>query len=154
MYADSEGDIPYTLDAITPVPYDQVELSSKNPKDSPPDHPGFKAPKKGNRKARNPNGQGTGWVDDNGNVWVWTPNMHGGPGWTVQEPDGGHSHAYPGGGTRTHSIGVTKPGQLIDFPALPKSPSMNFLPQIKPAIGIGLFMIIAFEVNILAHNRT
>ena len=26
--------------------------------------------------------------------------MHGGEGWTIQYPGGGHSHAYPGGGVR------------------------------------------------------
>lgn len=37
-----------------------------------------------------------------GGVWVWTPNMHGGEGWTVQYPGGDHSHAYLGGGVRNH----------------------------------------------------
>lgn len=38
----------------------------------------------------------------NGGVWVWDPKMHGDPGWVVQFPGGGHSHAYPDGGYREH----------------------------------------------------
>ena len=49
---------------------------------------------------KNPNGKGVGWLDNYGNVWVPTPDMHGGPGWTVQYPNGGHHHAYPGGRVR------------------------------------------------------
>ena len=70
-----------------------------NPR-KPPDHPNYKPPKKGDKRVKNPNGEGTGWVDKNGEVWVYTPKMHGGEGWTVQNPDGGHWHAYPGGGVR------------------------------------------------------
>lgn len=67
----------------------------------PPDHPKFEPPKKGgNRKVKNPNGKGRGWESKDGGVWVPTPGMHGGDGWTVQYPDGSHWHAYPGGGTR------------------------------------------------------
>ena len=69
-------------------------------KNSPPDHPNFKPPKKGNRKVNNPNGPGKGWEDKNGNVWIPDNTMHGGEGWTVQYPNGGHEHAYPGGHIR------------------------------------------------------
>mgnify|MGYP001377050804 CR=1 FL=1 len=75
---------------------------TQGPKNSPPDHPDFKPPKRGNKKTKNPNGPETGWQARDGGVWVWTPNMHGGDGWTVQYPNGEHSHAYPGGKTRNH----------------------------------------------------
>ena len=61
---------------------------SVHPKDVPPDHPDFKPPKKGNKRVKNPNGKGTGWQSNDGGVWVWTPGMHGGDGWTIQYPDG------------------------------------------------------------------
>ena len=51
---------------------------------------------------KNPNGKGWGWLAQDGGVWVYTPGMHGGEGWTIQYPKGGHSHAYPGGGIRNH----------------------------------------------------
>lgn len=67
----------------------------------PPDHPDFESPKKGgNRKVKNPNGPGKGWLSKDGGVWVPTPRMHGGEGWTVQYPSGNHWHAYPDGATR------------------------------------------------------
>jgi len=69
---------------------------------APPDHPDFTPPKKGNRKVKNPNGFGYGWEAKDGGVWVWTPGMDGGEGWTIQYPNGNHKHAYPGGGTRSH----------------------------------------------------
>ena len=73
---------------------------SKPTKNNPPDHPNYKSPKKGDKKVKNPNGPGFGWTDKGGDVWVWTPDMHGGEGWTVQQPKGGHYHAYPGGAIR------------------------------------------------------
>ena len=87
-------------------------VGSYNPKDDPPDHPDYKPPKKGNQKVKNPNGEGRGWRAKDGGVWVWTPNMHGGDGWTIQYPGGDHSHAYPGGKVRNHfeaehSVGVS-----------------------------------------------
>lgn len=75
---------------------------------NPPDHPNFKAPKGGNRKVKNPNGKGNGWLAKDGGVWIWTPKMHGGKGWTVQYPNGSHSHAYKGGKMRNHFV-VEKP---------------------------------------------
>ena len=67
----------------------------------PPDHPNYIPPKKGsNEKVKNPNGQGKGWPAKDGGVWIPTPNMHGGEGWTVQYPGGKHEHAYPGGHVR------------------------------------------------------
>lgn len=71
--------------------------------DVPPDHPSYVPPKKyKGGKVKNPNGPGRGWPAEDGGVWVYSPKMHGGEGWTVQYPGGGHSHAYPGGGVRNH----------------------------------------------------
>lgn len=50
---------------------------------------------------KNPNGKGWGWPAKDGGVWMPDPDMHGGEGWTIQYPGGGHSHAYPGG-VRNH----------------------------------------------------
>lgn len=85
---------------------DTTSIDTKNP---PPEGSGYQPPKKGlnkshNRgKVRNPNGQGQGWPDKDGNVWVPDNGMDGGPGWVVQHPDGGHHHVYPDGKTRYHS---------------------------------------------------
>lgn len=78
------------------APYVEVAAPGSNP----PDSPNFKPPKGGNRKVKDPNGSGKGWLDSHGNVWVWTPGMHGGDGWTIQYPKGGHHHEYPGGHVR------------------------------------------------------
>ncbi len=77
-------------------------LSNTTNNNSEPDHPDYKPPKGGGRKVKNPNGNGRGWLGHDGGVWVWTPKMHGDPGWTVQYPNGKHKHAYPGGGVRSH----------------------------------------------------
>ena len=81
--------------------------NTKSPVDTqkPPDHPNYKPPKKGGgKKVRDPNGRGYGWLSADGTIWIPKNDMDGGPGWEVQEPGGGHSHAYPGGGTRVHSV--------------------------------------------------
>jgi len=66
-------------------------------KNNPPNVPGYTPPKSGDRKVRNPNGRGTGWVDRNGRVWV--PDDHDGthaPHWDVQDPKGGgYTPVYP-----------------------------------------------------------
>ena len=66
-------------------------------KNNPPDHPEYESPKGGDRKVRNPNGRGTGWVDGKGRVWV--PEDHNGthaPHWDRQEPKGGgYTPVYP-----------------------------------------------------------
>ena len=130
-----------------PVCFGQAEIMQANhPKDSPPNHPDFESPKKGNLKKRNPNGQGYGWVDNKGNVWVWTPNMHGGPGWTVQSPDGGHSHAYPGGGTRVHFDALPEQSILLDYPSRPRCDVNSCLQLIPPIILAGVIFCIAYEV--------
>ena len=71
---------------------------------NPPNHKNFTPPKGGNKKVKNPNGNGKGWLAKDGGVWVWTPRMHGGEGWTVQYPNGKHKHAYKGGGMREHYV--------------------------------------------------
>jgi hypothetical protein len=65
-------------------------------KKGPPKHPDFKSPKGGDRKVKNPNGKGTGWVDKDGDVWV--PTDHNGthaPHWDRQHPGGKHTNVYP-----------------------------------------------------------
>ncbi len=74
---------------------------------------GFKDPKKPPRNAdkdgrvKNPNGDGKGWTDANGDVWVPTGGKaaHGGDHWDVQTPGRGgrrgkHRNVYPGGHVR------------------------------------------------------
>lgn len=65
-------------------------------KDNPPKHPEYKSPKGGDRKVKNPNGRGSGWVDSKGRVWV--PTDHKGthaPHWDRELPGGGHENVYP-----------------------------------------------------------
>jgi RHS repeat-associated protein len=66
-------------------------------RENPPNVPGFVSPKSGDRKVRNPNGDGTGWLDKKGRVWV--PDDHRGthaPHWDVQdEKGGGYTTVYP-----------------------------------------------------------
>jgi len=52
--------------------------------------------KKGGKLVDNPNGQGKGWLDEKGEVWVPTGESgHGGPHWDVQNPrTGGHRNVY------------------------------------------------------------
>lgn len=80
----------------------------------PPDHPDYTPPKKWDgKKTKNPNGSGKGWPAKDGGVWIPTPNMHGGEGWTVQYPGGDHSHAYPGGKVRNHFEREQSVGQSV-----------------------------------------
>ena len=82
---------------------DSPVVSSTIDKNSPPDHPNYTPPKKHKGgKVKNPNGPGWGWPAEDRGVWMPDPDMHGGEGWTIQYPGGGHSHAYPGGGVRNH----------------------------------------------------
>lgn len=62
---------------------------------------------------KNPNGPGKGWEAKDGGVWIPSPNMHGGEGWTIQYPGGDHSHAYPGGGVRNHFKAEQSTGSSI-----------------------------------------
>jgi RHS repeat-associated protein len=138
---DACGCYPVYISSIRPAFFgqDTILTSETHPKDVPPDHPNFTPPKKGNSKKRNPNGKGHGWVDNKGNVWVWNPNMHGGEGWVVQEPDGGHSHAYPGGKTKEHCECITNQFILETFPQLQVGPNTTiFLPTIVGACAIGI----------------
>ena len=81
---------------------DAVIITTIDPS-TPPDHPDYKPPKKWDgKKKRNPNSPGWGWPAKDGGVWVPTPKMHGGEGWTIQYPNGEHNHAYPGGKVRNH----------------------------------------------------
>ena len=45
---------------------------------------------------KNPNGSGSGWPDQKGNVWVLTDHKgtHA-PHWDVQHPNGTHTPVYP-----------------------------------------------------------
>jgi hypothetical protein len=59
---------------------------------------GFEDPKGGDDWARNPNGNGNGWRDKKGNVWVPSGQggkAHGGPHWDVQTPGGGYRNVRP-----------------------------------------------------------
>lgn len=79
-----------------------------DPKTPPPPKTGYTPPKKGlnygknKGKVRNPNGPGLGWPAKDGGVWVPDNGMDGGPGWTVQYPNGDHKHVYPDGHVREH----------------------------------------------------
>ena len=44
-----------------------------------------------------PNPEGKGFVDEDGNVWEWSRDPHGGPHWDVQHPDGSHTNVFPDG---------------------------------------------------------
>jgi len=70
---------------------------------NPPNVPGYKAPKSGARKVPNPNGDGKGWLDKKGRVWVQTDHdgTHA-PHWDVQdEKGGGYTTVYPSVSTPT-----------------------------------------------------
>ena len=41
--------------------------------------------------------KGGGYVDADGNTWVWDPSGHGGPHFDVQHPDGTYTNVYPDG---------------------------------------------------------
>lgn len=86
-----------TSSEINPETKDKNKPSLDDLKNNPPDHPEYKAPKSGDRKVRNPNGRGIGWIDRNGRVWV--PDDHNGthaPHWDRQEPKGGgYTPVYP-----------------------------------------------------------
>jgi hypothetical protein len=43
------------------------------------------------------NPHGPGYVDKDGNIWVWDQRGHGGPHWDVEHPDGKHTNVYPDG---------------------------------------------------------
>jgi hypothetical protein len=97
---------------IMPTPNDGASIYNAKPPDDaydpngakapgkPGEEEGFKDPKGGENWVKNPNGSGSGWRDENGDVWVPTgqgPRAHGGPHWDVQSPGGGYVNVYPGG---------------------------------------------------------
>ena len=148
MHTDTQGFLPTWTSEIRQVAFGSTmaEKSTGNPKDVPPDHPDYKPPKKGPRKGKNPNGKGNGWVDSKGNVWVWEPNMHGGQGWVVQEPGGGHSHAYPGGGVRMHCEATWDCEYFEMFPAQQVTPQILATPSDSVIAGgcVMLVVVVAF----------
>ena len=115
-FCDYTGQIAITSMFLLPLALTAVLKASEepivNPNSVPPDHPDFKPPKGGNKKKKSSSGK-SGWLDADGNVWVWTPGMHGGEGWTIHHPDGGHGHAYPGGGSRYHCSGNQYAGSAV-----------------------------------------
>ncbi|MEF9388516.1 RHS repeat-associated core domain-containing protein [Ralstonia solanacearum species complex bacterium KE056] len=109
------GNVPVTLCAVMPWACTAVSLAAgKPPKDAldpngskapgkPGDAEGYCGPKKGPEWGKSSNGRGSGWVDNDGNVWVptgWGSGAHGGPHWDVQKPDGSYENVYPGGKRR------------------------------------------------------
>jgi RHS repeat-associated protein len=84
-------------------PSDAADPDGAKAPGKPGEAEGFKDPKGGENWVPNPNGKGSGWQDDKGNVWCPTgkgPTAHGGPHWDVQRPGGGYTNVYPGGRTR------------------------------------------------------
>ncbi|MNS03136.1 putative deoxyribonuclease RhsC [compost metagenome] len=92
-----------------------IIVANKPPKDAedpngakapgrPGDAEGFCEPKKGPKWGKAPNGRGSGWIDNDGNVWVptgWGSDAHGGPHWDVQgSGPNGYENVYPGGKRR------------------------------------------------------
>ncbi|MBF0474978.1 MAG: hypothetical protein HQK59_03940 [Deltaproteobacteria bacterium] len=82
----------------------RLPASSPSAPGKPGEEEGFCEPKGGDDWVKNPNGRGSGWRDDNGDVWVPTGprpgEAHGGPNWYVQTPGGGYTNVYPGGNQR------------------------------------------------------
>ena len=160
-YVDTNGLLSMLLTDMQAVLFDettketaQSNPSDSNPKNIPPDHPDYIPPKKGPRKAKNPNGNGWGWIDKEGNVWVWTPNMHGGQGWTVQEPGGGHSHAYPGGGVRTHCDATSHYEILEVFPSfsvMTQSTSVSSTTSVNFLGGCGAVLVVMIACGYLEN---
>lgn len=127
-------------------------LSSSNPNKNPPDHPDYKPPKKGPRKKKEPNGPKNGWEDINGDVWVWDNNMHGGPGWVVQEPDGDHWHAYPGGGVRKHCEACHEYDYIEIFPSDQSMAQITSIPANGFAGGCAILVILMIAFDQFGNN--
>jgi hypothetical protein len=70
-------------------------------------HPRSELPTEGQRRYMPPhqrgnpeivnNPQGAGYIDADGNVWIWAHDQHAGPHWDVQHPNGGHTNVGPDG---------------------------------------------------------
>jgi hypothetical protein len=86
------------------IPKDAKDPNGAKAPGKPGADEGFKDPKDGERWVKNPNGRGSGWLDDKGRVWVPSGqggSAHGGPQWDVQTPGGGYDNVYPGGKVRS-----------------------------------------------------
>lgn len=58
----------------------------------------YRPPKRKDKAEYVKNPQGRGYIDENGNIWVWDPSGHAGPHWDVQDPrTGKHTNVYPDG---------------------------------------------------------
>lgn len=96
-----------TCPAVGCPEIDQSYVETKAP-GKPGEEDGFES-KKGwdGRKAPNPNGQGYGYPDRNGDVWIPTGSggsAHGGPHWDVQSPGGGYRNVYRGARCDTSKV--------------------------------------------------
>lgn len=88
-----------------------------DPKSPPPPSSGYVPPKsnKNPGKVPNPNGSGKGWPSKDGGVWIPNNKQHGGPGWTVQYPNGQHEHRYPDGHVRKANINYSQLKTAIEL---------------------------------------
>ena len=105
-----DGVVQTAQDLSTPANNNDASASAKAPIDSPRSdqkYPRSELPTKGTypyappKQKGNPgivkNPHGPGYVDKDGNVWVWDQRGHGGPHWDVEHPDGKHTNVYPDG---------------------------------------------------------
>jgi hypothetical protein len=88
-------------------PADSHDQDGSKAPGKPGEEEGFNDPKNGEDWVPNPNGSGSGWLDNKGNVWCPTGGKaaHGGEHWDVQKPGkagkpGKHVNIYPGGRKR------------------------------------------------------
>jgi len=94
--------------AVGKPPKDAHDPNGAKAPGKPGNAEGFCEPKPGKPQwGKNPNGNGSGWVDADGNVWVptgpdsgSTGDAHGGPHWDVQRPGREYENIYPGGKRR------------------------------------------------------
>jgi len=97
MHNDEESDPPGSNNSTGPGGNSKAGAGSlEDLKKGPPDHPEYESPKGGDRKVRNPNGKGSGWIDRKGRVWV--PTDHDGthaPHWDRENPGGDYVPVYP-----------------------------------------------------------
>jgi RHS repeat-associated protein len=84
-------------------PRDAADPNGSKAPGLPASNDGYNPPPGGAQWGQSPNGNGWGWVDKDGNVWVPTGQgsaAHGGPHWDVQQQGGGYQNVYPGGNVR------------------------------------------------------
>jgi hypothetical protein len=104
------------------------------------DHPEYESPKGGDRKVKNPNGSGSGWIDNKGRVWI--PTDHKGthaPHWDRQKPGGGYDNVYPFGITGQQFIqgGLILGGAAIivfDILTIPSGEGLIGVEMIRRAV--------------------